>query len=43
MARIEKNFKKDAAVFDQIVTEILTLSDALSNAIVEQFPSKFAA
>ena len=43
VARIKKDFKKDAAIFDQIVTEILTLSDALSEAIVAQFPEKFAA
>jgi hypothetical protein len=43
VARITKDFKKDAAVFDQIVTEILTLSDALAQAIVKQFPQKFAA
>lgn len=43
VARIKKDFKKDAEIFDQIVTEILTLSDALSQAIVAQFPEKFAA
>jgi hypothetical protein len=43
VARLEKDFAKDAATFDQIVTEILTLSDALSQAIVKQFPQKFAA
>jgi hypothetical protein len=43
VARIKHDFKKDAAVFDQIVTEILTLSDALSEAVVAQFPAKFAA
>jgi hypothetical protein len=43
VARIKHDYKKDAATFDQIVTEILTLSDALSQAIVAQFPEKFAA
>lgn len=43
VARITNDFGKDTAVFDQILTEILTLSDALSHAIIEQFPSKFAA
>lgn len=43
VARISQDFEKDAATFDQIVTEILTLSDALSQAIVAQFPEKFAA
>jgi hypothetical protein len=43
VARLKGDFKKDASVFDQIVTEILTLSDALSNAIVRHFASKFAA
>lgn len=43
VARLKKDFKKDAQIFDQIVTEILTLSDALAHAIVKQFPQKFAA
>jgi hypothetical protein len=30
-------------VFDQILTEILTLSDVLADGIVKQFPDRFAA
>lgn len=31
------------AAFDEILTEMLTLSDALSEGIVHQFAEKFAA
>lgn len=43
VARLEKDYVKDAAIFDQILTEILTLADALSKGITKQFPEKFAA
>jgi hypothetical protein len=43
VARLEKDYQKDAETFDQILTEILTLADALSEGIVKQFPEKFAA
>jgi hypothetical protein len=43
VARIQKDYQKDAEVFDQILTEILTMSDALSEGIVKQFPERFAA
>jgi hypothetical protein len=43
VARLEKDYQKDAEVFDQILTEILTMSDALSAGIVKQFPERFAA
>lgn len=43
VARIQKDYQKDADVFDQILTEILTMSDALSEGIVKQFPERFAA
>jgi len=43
VARLEKNYQKDAEVFDEILTEILTMSDALSEGIVKQFPERFAA
>lgn len=43
VARLQKDYVKDAEIFDQILTEILTLADALSEGIVKQFPEKFAA
>lgn len=43
VARLQKDYEKDAEIFDQILTEILTLADALSEGIVKQFPEKFAA
>ena len=43
VARLQKDYAKDAEVFDQILTEILTMSDALSEGIVKQFPERFAA
>jgi len=43
VARLEKDYQKDVDAFDQILTEILTLADALSDGIVKQFPEKFAA
>ena len=43
VARLQKDYQKDAEIFDQILTEILTLADALSEGIVKQFPEKFAA
>lgn len=43
VARLEGNYSKDAEAFDQILTEILTLADALSEGIIKQFPEKFAA
>ncbi len=43
VARLQKDYQKDAEIFDQILTEILTLADALSDGIVKQFPEKFAA
>jgi hypothetical protein len=43
VARLEGDYAKDAETFDQILTEILTLADALSEGIIKQFPEKFAA
>jgi hypothetical protein len=42
-ARLEKDWKKDVETFDQIFTEILTLSDVLSEGIVKHYPESFAA
>lgn len=43
VARLEKNWADDVGAFDEIFTEVLTLSDALSDGVVKQFPEKFAA
>lgn len=43
VARLEHDYRKDADTFDQILTEILTLADALSEGIITQLPEKFAA
>ena len=41
VARMEKRWTDDIDAFDQIFTEILTVSDVLTDGIVEQFPEKF--
>jgi hypothetical protein len=41
VARLEQDWKGDIAAFDDIMTEILTLADALSGGIVKQFPDQF--
>jgi hypothetical protein len=43
VARLEQNWEADIAAFDAIFTEILTLSDALADGLVTQFPDRFAA
>ena len=43
VARLEGNWEADVAAFDEILTEMLTLSDALCEGIVQQFAEKFAA
>ena len=43
VARLEKNFDRDVEQVDAILTEILTLAEALAEGIVRQFPEKFAA
>ncbi len=43
VARMEAKWEADVAAFDQILTEILTLSDVLADGIVKQFPDRFAA
>ena len=42
VARINKAFDEDIAAFDDILTEILTLADALTDGIIAQFPERFA-
>jgi len=41
-ARLKKNWDGDVKAFDDIFTEILTVSDALSDGIIKQFPEKFS-
>jgi hypothetical protein len=41
VAILGKKWKDATAVYDDIFTEILTLSDALYKGIVKQFPDKF--
>lgn len=43
VARLEGKWEADVEAFDQILTEILTLSDVLADGIVKQFPDRFAA
>jgi hypothetical protein len=40
-ARLERRWEDDIEAFDQILTEILTVSDVLSAGIVKQFPDRF--
>ena len=40
-ARLHRDWAADVDAFDQILTEILTVSDALSDGIIKQFPDKF--
>ena len=42
VARINKAYDEDIAAFDDILTEILTLADALTDGIIAQFPERFA-
>jgi len=41
VARLGSQWDEDVAAFDQIFTEILTVSDVLADGIVKQFPDKF--
>jgi hypothetical protein len=40
-ARLDGNWDTDVAAFDDIYTEILTVSDVLADGIIKQFPDKF--
>src|SRR5207249_322866 len=42
-ARLNGEWDRDIAAFDDIMTEILTLADALSAGIVKQFPEQFGS
>ncbi len=41
VARLSQKWDEDVAAFDDIFTEINTVSDTLSDGIVKQFPDKF--
>lgn len=41
VARLTKDWTKDIAAFDDIMTELLTLSDALACGIMKQFSERF--
>lgn len=41
VARITQDWEADVKAFDDIFIEIMTVSDALSEGIVKQFPGKF--
>lgn len=43
VARLTKNWEKDAEAFDAAYDHILKMSDALSDGIIKQFPNKFGA
>lgn len=40
-ARFEQDWEKDVGIFDDILTEILTMSGALAAGLIRQFPDKF--
>src|SRR5215510_3292043 len=41
VARLTKNWDADVRAFDAVYAHILTMSDALSDGIIQQFPEKF--
>ncbi len=41
VARLTEKWEEDIAAFDDIFTEILTVSDTLSEGIIKQFPDRF--
>lgn len=43
VARLTSAWDNDVAAFDDIFTEILTVSDTLADGIMKQFPDRFAA
>jgi hypothetical protein len=42
VARLNKDWDGDVRAFDEVYNHILMMSDALADAIVKQFPQKFA-
>jgi hypothetical protein len=43
VARLTGNWDADVAAFDDIFTEILTVSDTLAEGLISQFPDRFTA
>ena len=41
VARLTKNWEQDVRAFDAVYGHILTMSDALSDGIIKQFPDRF--
>ena len=41
VARLTEKWEEDIAAFDDIFTEIMTISDTLSEGIIKQFPNRF--
>jgi hypothetical protein len=41
VARYAKNYSADVQAYDAVYAHILEMSDALSDGIVKQFPTKF--
>lgn len=41
VARLTEKWEEDIVAFDDIFTEIMTVSDTLSEGIIKQFPSRF--
>jgi hypothetical protein len=41
VARLNKDWAGDVRAFDEVYTHILMMSDAISDAVVKQFPEKF--
>jgi hypothetical protein len=41
IARLTKNWEQDVRAFDAVYGHILTMSDALSDGIIKQFPDRF--
>lgn len=39
--RLNKNYNKDIAIYDQIENQALMMADTISNAIIKQFPQLF--
>jgi hypothetical protein len=41
VARLTEKWEEDIAAFDDIFTEIMKVSDTLSEGIIKQFPDRF--